>query len=264
MNRDVVFLKAGGSFITFKDKPVSVNYEALKALAEALRATHKEVSIVLGNGGGSFAHHAVLKHGLENPVKLMVKCQQATRLLNRLIVDYLLLNDIPVTSLQTSAVIGYGKGSLRAFTPPLVNLVGNGVIPVLHGECILTENGSVEIFSTEKVFEVVANILKPSRILLLTDVEGVYTCDPKKCSTPELIKRIDSSNLNAVLESLKSDVSRDATGGMYSKIMSMSELSRKTGAKVIVTSGFNHENVVNAIRGVTPERSTVIEMLEER
>lgn len=261
MSKDVVFLKAGGSFITFKDKPVSVNYEALKALAEALKIAHKEVSIVLGNGGGSFAHHVVLKHSSENPVRLLVKCQQATRLLNRLIVDYLLFNDIPATSLQTSAIIGYGMNTLRAFTPPLLNLVGNGIVPVLYGECILTEKGSVEIFSTEKVFEIVSNILKPSRILLLTDVGGVYTCDPKKCSNPELIKRIDSSNLNSILESLKNDLSRDATGGMYSKIMSMSELSRKTGAKVIVTSGFNHENVVNALRGEIPEKSTVIEML---
>jgi isopentenyl phosphate kinase len=41
LTRDVVFLKAGGSLITFKDRPVSVNYMALKALAEALKATHR-------------------------------------------------------------------------------------------------------------------------------------------------------------------------------------------------------------------------------
>lgn len=261
MTRNVVFLKAGGSFITFKDKPVSVNYMALKALAEALKATHREVSIVLGNGGGSFAHHAVLKYGSNDPTRLLVKCQQATRLLNRLIVDYLVFNNIPATSLQTSAIIGYGKDSLRAFTPPLLNLVGNGIIPVVYGECILNEKGLVEVFSTEKVFEILSSILKPSRILLLTDVEGVYSCNPRKCSNPELIKRIDNDNLGAVLELLESDASRDVTGGMYSKVKTMGELSRKTGAKVIVTSGFNIDHVVQALRGIVPEKATVIEIV---
>jgi isopentenyl phosphate kinase len=60
---------------------------------------------------------------------------------------------------------------------------------------------------------------------------------------------------------LESDASRDVTGGMYSKVKTMGELSRKTGAKVIVTSGFNIDHVVQALRGIVPEKATVIEIV---
>ncbi|MEM1635188.1 MAG: isopentenyl phosphate kinase [Thermosphaera sp.] len=260
MEKDIVFLKAGGSLITFKDRPVSVNYEALKTLAEALKKVHENVTIVMGNGGGSFAHYTVSKYASESMLKLLVKCQQSTRLLNRLIVDYLVFHDIPATGLQTSAVIGYGKETIKVFTPPIVNLLKNNIIPVLYGECILSDSGSIEIFSTEKVFEVLSSVLKPSRIVLLADVAGVYSCDPKKCSNPKLIRHINDSNLNEILNSLEEELGRDATGGMFSKVKSMSELSRKTGVKVILTSGFNAEYIVDAVTGKVPKEATVIEV----
>lgn len=46
-----IYLKAGGSFITVKNKPVTINYEALRSLREIIyRVKDEEIGIILGNG----------------------------------------------------------------------------------------------------------------------------------------------------------------------------------------------------------------------
>ncbi|MCC6040614.1 MAG: uridylate kinase [Desulfurococcaceae archaeon] len=253
----VVFVKAGGSFITHKDVPVKVNVRALNSLVKILRAVKDDVSLVLGNGGGAFAHYAVLKHKANRLQVFLSKCHQATRSLNRLIVDYLVESGIWATSVQTSSIICKNKGEFKVFIEPIKQLVSNNIIPVVYGECILSGEDAA-ILSTEKVFEILSMHIRPSRIVLLTDVNGVFTCNPRTCSNAKLITRITPENLHSVLEVLKGTTTSDATGGIYSKVLSMSAFSFKTGIEVIITSGFDEESAVAAIKGLTPKYGTII------
>jgi len=257
--REAVYVKLGGSFITVKDKPVTLRREALDYVIEIIKRVYGRVDIILGNGGGSFAHYTVKKYCGENPQLCIARCHQSTRLLNRLLVDYLVAHDIPATSVQTSSIISADSNELfKVFPDPLLNLLQIGVIPVVYGECIPYGENHI-VVSTERVFELLAKYIRPSRIILLTDVEGVYTCNPSKCSDPELITRINSDNVNKVLEILSEDKARDATGGMYGKVESMVNLSRSLGVKVIVLSGFNTSEVVKAILSGEASRATIIE-----
>lgn len=256
-----VFVKLGGSFITHKDRPVSINYFALKCVREIFRvvAGRQDVSILAGNGGGSFAHYTVLKHaGACSKVRL-VKCQESTRILNRIVVDYLVENGILATSVQTSSIIHYDVRSRKyeVFTRPLETLMSLGVIPVVYGECIPT-TGEPIIVSTEKVFELISEHIKPKRIVLLTDVSGVYTCDPKTCRDPVMIDRITPSNVAQVLEVLKQGAFVDATGGMFSKVKFMASLAERLGIQIVITSGFDVDSSINAILGGEPLRGTTI------
>jgi len=253
----VVFVKAGGSFITCKDKPVKVNSRALSALVEIIHEVKENIPLILGNGGGSFAHYAVLKYRNSSPLDLLAKCHQATRSLNRILVDYLVESEVRATSIQPSSIIYMSRGGLEVYTKPIEVLLKNKIIPVVYGECVLSEIGVV-VLSTEKIFELLAEHIRPSRIVLLTDVSGIFTCNPKTCSTAELISKITPENLSSVLEVLKKTSAIDATGGVYGKVLSMSTFSFKTGIEVIITSGFDVESAILAIRGRFPTRATII------
>jgi isopentenyl phosphate kinase len=256
--KSYVFVKIGGSFITNKDKPVSLNYRSLQLLYEIVKRVHTSgVRLIMGNGGGSFAHYTVLKHRDKGSIDLLVKCHEATRSLNRIIVDYLVEGGLPVTSIQTSAIIHYMEGAFRVFYEPVALLVELGVIPILYGECIPSMRAPI-VLSTERVFELLAGYLKPERIVLLTDVSGVYTCDPKTCSNPELIHEITPRNLEEVLELLKRHEKSDATGGVYGKVLLMSKLAFELKTNVVITSGFNVDSAVEAIMGGVPRDSTII------
>lgn len=257
---EALFIKIGGSFITHKSKPVSVNYSALDSLTSILKTiTLSRQDIILGNGGGSFAHHAVFKYGLGDRRELLVRCHQATRLLNRIIVDYLVANGLMVTSVQTSAIISYDPSSkeFRIYSEPLETILNNRIIPVVYGECIPTQ-GDPMIISTERVFELIARRIRPKRVILLTDVKGVYTCDPRICHNPVLIKEITPANLDRVLDILKEHEKSDATGGIYSKVLYMSRFASAFNTEVLILSGFDVDAVIEASRGGYPEHSTLI------
>jgi len=254
---DVVFVKVGGSFITHKDVPVKLNFQALQTLVKIIHRVRDRVKILLGNGGGSFAHYAVLKYRVEAPQVLLAKCHQATRSLNRIIVDYLVESGIPATAVQTSSIICTGKDGFEVFSKPVKLMLSSGVIPVVYGECILSEDG-VHVVSTEKVFELLSRYIRPSRIVLLTDVSGIYTCNPQVCRDAKLIEKITPENIQFVLEVLKSAAISDVTGGVYSKVLSMSTFSFRTGIEVIITSGFDIESAVQAIMGLPPRHGTLI------
>ncbi len=258
-----IYVKIGGSFITNKDNPVSLNYKALKSLYEVLNRINS-LKIIMGNGGGSFAHYTVLKHRESGGRELLVKCHEATRSLNRIIVDYLVNKGLPVTSVQTSAIVYYDeeKKDFDVFYKPVEILVETGIIPVLYGECIPTKSKPI-VLSTERVFELLSRYLKPERMILLTDVPGVYNCNPKTCRNPELIHKITPGNLEDVLKLLRENEKADATGGIYGKVLSMSKLAVELKIDVVVVSGFDVESVIEAIRGGIPRNSTLITHRED-
>jgi len=258
--KELVLVKAGGSFITYKDKVFSVNYLALENLSKILLSTMNRYRIILGNGGGSFAHPVVKMFQKSDPKMLIVQCQKATRLLNKIIVDYLVDRGVPATSMQTSAFIYRKHNAVEAFIEPLITALSHGIIPVVYGECIFDEEKCYDILSTEKVFESIASKTTVTRIVLLTDVDGVYTCNPKECSNPELIPRITKRNIDEVLGILKAESGRDVTGSIYSKVKSMSIFSEKYGVRIYIVSGFNIADSIKAVRGEEKVYGTIIDM----
>lgn len=260
LEKEPVLVKAGGSFITYKDKVFSVNYLALEHLSKILLSTMNRCHIILGNGGGSFAHPIVKMFQKSDPKILVVQCQKATRLLNRIVVDYLLDRGVPASSLQTSAFIYRKHNAIKTFIEPLITALSHGIIPVVYGECIFDEEKCYHILSTEKVFESIASKIPVSRVVLLTDVDGVYTCDPKKCSDPELISRITRKNIDEILDVLKAESRRDVTGSIYSKVKSMSIFSEKYGVRIYIVSGFNIADSIKAINGAEKVYGTIIDM----
>ncbi|MEM4717609.1 MAG: isopentenyl phosphate kinase [Desulfurococcaceae archaeon] len=255
-----IFLKLGGSFITYKDKPITVNYNALTSTIDILKQViDSDIKIIIGNGGGSFAHFTVMRYFSEKKRSLIVKCHQSTRLLNRIIVDYIVNNGIPATSVQTSAIISYYDQLklFKVFYEPIVMLIENGVIPVVYGECLPTREEPI-VISTEKVFELLAQWIKPDRIILLTDVKGVYTCDPRKCTNPTLIQKITPDNLDEVLRLIRDQEKTDVTGGIYGKVLSMSKLSADLKTEIFIMSGFDTFAVIEAIKGGYPGNATLV------
>ncbi len=260
MSRDIVYVKLGGSFITFKNKPFTINHDAINKAVRIIKNTWKKASLLLGNGGGSFAHPVVQKYKNTCPEELLVMCHSATRKLNHIIVDKLLENNILATTIQTSAVIMKQDNEYIVFTDPIKTLIEKGIIPVLYGECIIDSKNTYTVLSTENVFRILSKYIKPSRIVLLTDVDGVYDKNPKKHKDAKIIEVINRENLEDVLEILSLSKDLDETGSIYGKIRSTAELSEELGIPVYIVSGFNTAEAIKAILGEPLSRGTIIDM----
>ncbi len=259
--RQLIFVKIGGSFITYKDKPFTIDYRALESLAKILKKVieHDGIRILLGHGGGSFAHPVVeMFKKSSDRVKAIVYCQKATRHLNKIILDYLVDEGIPVVQAQTSMVICCSD-ELRVNIEPIVNALNNNLIPVIYGECIHDKNNVYTVYSTEKIFKVlIENNLQPNRIVFLERVPGVYNKDPFLYKDAVLIKEINRRNIDLIKEGLGGSKGIDVTGGMASKILLALEIAKKYRIPSIVVSGFNIEDSVKAIISGNPGTGTVI------
>ena len=57
-----MLLKLGGSIVTFKNKPVSVNKKAIERISKQLRKVKKPLIVV--HGGGSFGHYYSVRYDM--------------------------------------------------------------------------------------------------------------------------------------------------------------------------------------------------------
>lgn len=255
---ELVFVKAGGSWITFKDKPFSVDYRALEKLAEILLRVGVGIKVLLGHGGGSFAHPVVKSRQVYGERKTFILCHKATRTLNHILVTKLIDYGIDAVSIQTSSIILWSNGEYKVFTEPIKQALAKGLVPVVYGDCVLDQSGYYRVISTEELFSLLARELRPKRVVYLERVDGIYTKDPMKYSDAELIPLINKENYREVLHMLGEAYGIDVTGGMKAKIERAVELARNYLVESIILSGYNVENAVKAITKGVVGRGTLI------
>lgn len=122
---------------------------------------------------------------------------------------------------------------------------------------IVNENDSVsykEIESEERLFgdndmlsAVTAVLCKAKKLVILSDIDGLYNCDPRLYPNAKLIDKIDK--INEDIYSLAGGAgSRRGTGGMKTKIQAAS-LAMSNGIDVVITNGKKPESLYEIING---------------
>jgi isopentenyl phosphate kinase len=64
MGHNLILIKLGGSVITFKEKPLAANFEAIRSISYALASV--KIPIILIHGGGSFGHYWSVKYNMHS------------------------------------------------------------------------------------------------------------------------------------------------------------------------------------------------------
>ncbi len=267
---ELVFLKLGGSIITNKTQPNTPNMDILRRLAaeikSALDARGDGLRLIVGHGSGSFGHVAASKYktiqgdlGAESWRGLTEVVAAASRL-NRIVMDALLEAGIPAVQFQPFASARTRKNQLMYLeTYSLKAVLEHGIVPVVYGDAAIDAVQGMNIVSTEKLFDNLARELIPERILLASDVDGVYIGDPKTDPDAALIEDIDSSNWDETAVSLGGSQAEDVTGGMFSKVRDMYHLTlAMPPMQAMIFSGLEPGNVENALLGDTVDFGTLI------
>lgn len=130
-------------------------------------------------------------------------------------------------------------------------LLEMGVIPIVN------ENDSVsytEIESKERLFgdndrlsAVVAVLCRASKLIIFSDIDGLYDSDPRLHPNAKLINRIDKID-ESVYSLAGGAGSRRGTGGMKTKLQA-AELAVSQGTDVIITNGNNPYSLYDILDG---------------
>ena len=130
-------------------------------------------------------------------------------------------------------------------------LLEMGVIPIVN------ENDSVsytEIESDERLFgdndmlsAVVAVLCKAKRLVILSDIDGLYDRDPRLYPDAKLIEEIDKID-DSVYSLAGGAGSHRGTGGMKTKLRA-ANLASSNGTDTVITNGKNPQALYDIVEG---------------
>jgi len=239
---ELILVKLGGSVITFKHRPFYEDLDTIKRLAREIKEARdeKDFRLIVGHGGGSYPHIPAKQYETfkgvidEKSYEGIAKVQDAASRLNRIIVGELIDAGVNAVSFHLSSSCIAENGVIKKiFLDPLKKLLDFNMVPVPYGDVCLDLKKGCCILSTEMILTYLAKTFietekkyKVSRIIMCTDVGGVFTDDPKKNLHAELIPKITPDNFDEIVAYVKGSLAVDVTGGMLHKVKSLLELAK--------------------------------------
>ena len=215
--RETLVLKLGGSVVTVKDRPETVDEDALAAAAAAVADT--DASVVVVHGGGSFGHHHADEYGVSttagtrDPVGALA-IHEAMVDLNSAVVDA--LQDAGVAALPVQPLSGASRdedGELSLASGPVAALLDEGFTPVVHGDVIAHAREGVTVLSGDEIVVELAPAVDADRVGLCSTVPGVLD------ESGDVVDRIDA--FADVAAAVGESEATDVTGGMAGKVQSL-------------------------------------------
>jgi glutamate 5-kinase len=129
----------------------------------------------------------------------------------------------------------------------LTQLVAWRVIPVIN-ENDTTTTDDITFENNDYLAAQVANMLRASRLVLLTNVDGVFTADPQRSKRAELVREIRDVKAALSQYRIHKAAAQLGSGGMYSKVVA-AEMASFGGTHVTIANGLRIDAVRAAVNG---------------
>jgi isopentenyl phosphate kinase len=239
----LALIKLGGSVVTFKDRPLSANAGAIDGISRMLAQV--DVPAIIVHGGGSFGHYWSVKYEMHTrPVAYdahgVSVVHESMVALNQIIVNSMIRAGLNPYGLPPSSFTA-GHKPINAKIRQLYEMARSKVTPVTFGDMVHMQGAKYSILSGDAIMTIIAKMLKPSRVVFATNVDGIY----KDMAGRELLGEIRAAGKKSIEFS---KVGADVTGGMQRKITEAFKIA-SYGMDVLMVNGLVPERVAEAIEG---------------
>ena len=194
--------------------------------------------LIVVHGAGSYGHVIAKQYSLQlglqdfGQVPAVAQVQHDVRELSQDVVAELMKVGLPAVSVPPGSCFVMENGRLIVDNDePIRRLAHIGVMPVLFGDVVADRSKGFGICSGDQAMEILARIFKPDRIVFVSDVDGLYTGDPKKDKNAKMIPEVDGK----MLDKLDSELTvADVTGGIHGKVEEMLRMCGDNGECILV------------------------------
>lgn len=146
------------------------------------------------------------------------------------------------------------RGDLRGGRSPVAAvlnaLLEHGTVPVVNGNDVTGAQGRAQQAGTkidnDELAGRVARAVGADLLVLLTDVEGVYDSDPRRCADARLLSTVEGDVASGMLGEANDD--GVGCGGMRSKV-SAALAARSHGCQSVIASGHRPGALSQALAG---------------
>ena len=124
----------------------------------------------------------------------------------------------------------------------LITLLKSGVVPIINeNDTVVVDE--IKLGDNDNLSALVASNLDADLLIILTDIDGLYTYDPKRSKKAEFISAVEE--ITPEIERIASARGKTGVGGMKTKIQA-AKVTMKAGIPMIIANG-NEENILARI-----------------
>jgi isopentenyl phosphate kinase len=242
--QQLALIKLGGSVITFKDKPLAANSNAIDGISRTLAQIR--TSCIIVHGGGSFGHYWSVKYDMHTkPASYdthgVSVVHESMVALNYIITDSMMKAGLNPYSIPPS-VFTMGHKPIAAKIKQVHMMAKSGVLPVTFGDVVHVEGSKYSILSGDALMTILATALRPSKVIFATNVNGIY----RDMANKELVSEIRVAGRKSI--EFSKAARADVTGGMQRKVTEAFKIASR-GMDVLMVNGLKPERIAQAIEG---------------
>lgn len=128
----------------------------------------------------------------------------------------------------------------------IMSLFSFGIVPVINENDTVAVD-EIKFGDNDRLASLVAGMLGAERLFILSDVDGLYTDDPRKNRKAKLIRNVSAVN-DEMMKVAKVSSSSIGTGGMHSKLLAAGHAS-ENGVAVHILNGARPAAIVSVLDG---------------
>lgn len=234
--RKRIVVKVGTSTLTHKTGRLNIRRveQLVKTLADIYNAGHEVILVSSGAIGLGMGKLGMVERPKDTPGK------QACAAVGQCELMYLyddLFSDYSITVAQmllTKYILLEDRR--QNVENALERLLSMGVIPVVNeNDTVAIDELELEVGENDSLAAVVATLANADLLIIMSDIDGLYDCDPKKAEDARLIPVVHE--INEEIRGLAGGAgSKFGTGGMKTKIHAV-ELAYEAGIDVVLMNG---------------------------
>lgn len=242
INAKRIVIKLGTNVLRNSDGEVAISriYSFIEDMAKLVKQG-KEVILVTSGAVGLGKKKLNLESTAEDGVKQACAAVGQSRLMS-FYENGFGIYDVPIAQIlltEDDFSLRYRYLSLRT---TLNKILEFGVVPIINQNDTVSTiemnpmmSGMKVCFAdNDKLSALVASELDADLLILLSDINGLYTANPKVDKNAELIKEVDC--VTDEIMSLGTDASEGGRGGMRTKLEA-AKLVTRFGGKVLIANG---------------------------
>ncbi len=130
----------------------------------------------------------------------------------------------------------------------LEKLLEKGAIPIVNeNDVVAIDELELEVGENDSLAAMVACLINADLLIIMSDIDGLYDCDPRSNPNAKLISRVDKIT-DEIVNSAKGAGSELGTGGMATKI-NAAKLATQSGIDMLIINGNRPKNLYDVFDG---------------
>ncbi len=242
-----IVVKVGSSSLVHNETG-GLDYTKLEVLVRELcNISNQGKDIILVSSGAIAVGKRVIGQAAVNSQKGNMGFKQACAAIGqaRLMMTYQKLfseyNHIAAQILMTKNTVTDDINRANAYNT-FTELLNMGIVPIVNEndtvstyEIVVGED-DVLIGDNDTLSAIVASLVGADLLILLSDIDGLYTDDPRKNPDASFISKVDTLNDDILKMAKASTGSNVGTGGMNTKL-NAARIATSTGSDMIIANG---------------------------